>query len=255
MEVGPTADYMMGGIRVDPDTGRRPGPGLFAAGEFAAGMHGANRLGGNSLSDLLVFGSAPGRRRRPSARRRRARRSTADTGGPGRAGGAVERDPGEDPYRSTRSSRSTMQRLVGIFRIEADLNEALARLAGLRTRWPGVRVAGGPPTTRAGTSSSSSATCSSSTEAIARSARPRRAAAPTAGSISRVSTRRGRTGTARRPTARHDGHERNDASAVERARTRSRIAGGRDPRPEAHLWVWRGTPIVERDGIVEFGCR
>ena len=60
MEVGPTTHYMMGGIRVEPDTGAATVPGLFAAGEVAAGMHGANRLGGNSLSDLLVFGRAAG---------------------------------------------------------------------------------------------------------------------------------------------------------------------------------------------------
>src|SRR5206468_12453845 len=60
MEVGPTTHYMMGGLRVDPDTGAATVPGLFAAGEAAAGMHGANRLGGNSLSDLLVFGRRAG---------------------------------------------------------------------------------------------------------------------------------------------------------------------------------------------------
>src|SRR6185436_7532555 len=60
MEVGPTMHYMMGGIRVEPDTGAATVPGLFAAGEAAAGLHGANRLGGNSLSDLLVFGRRAG---------------------------------------------------------------------------------------------------------------------------------------------------------------------------------------------------
>ena len=78
MEVGPTCHYVMGGIRVDAETGQSSVPGLFAAGEAAGGLHGANRLGGNSLSDLLVFGRRAGLGRRCSTprKRRRVRRST-----------------------------------------------------------------------------------------------------------------------------------------------------------------------------------
>ena len=75
MEVGPTCHYVMGGVRVDPETAASSVPGLYAAGEVAGGMHGANRLGGNSLSDLLVFGRRAGRRRRRSPRSRAPHRS------------------------------------------------------------------------------------------------------------------------------------------------------------------------------------
>ena len=75
MEVGPTMHYMMGGVRVDPDTAAATVPGLFAAGECAGGMHGANRLGGNSLSDLVVFGRRAGGLRYPGRHRRAATRA------------------------------------------------------------------------------------------------------------------------------------------------------------------------------------
>src|SRR5678810_445700 len=122
MEVGPTLHYFMGGVRVDHDTQMSRVPGLFAAGEAAAGLHGANRLGGNSLSDLLVFG-----RRAGSAAAEQANKS-----------GPVEVDAqqvlegtrellepfevskGESPYHIHRELQDTMQNHVGIFRIEED---------------------------------------------------------------------------------------------------------------------------------------
>jgi succinate dehydrogenase / fumarate reductase flavoprotein subunit len=146
MEVGPTTHYVMGGIRVDAETGETTVPGLFAAGEVAGGMHGANRLGGNSLSDLLVFGARTG----ASA----AAHAAAIDGDPHidpiqvQAGlrdltAPLERTAGEDPYAIQRDLQTMMQRLVGIFRTETDLDEALASLADLRRRWEAVCVRGG----------------------------------------------------------------------------------------------------------------
>jgi succinate dehydrogenase / fumarate reductase flavoprotein subunit len=143
MEVGPTTHYMMGGIRVDPETGASTVPGLFAAGECAGGMHGANRLGGNSLSDLLVFGARAGAGA--------AAHAAAPAGEPYldpvqvRAGereleAPHERRTGEDAFAIQRDLQETMQTLVGIFRAEPDLTEALARLGDLRARWRAVRA-------------------------------------------------------------------------------------------------------------------
>ena len=163
MEVGPTTHYMMGGIRVDAETGATTVAGLYAAGEVAAGMHGANRLGGNSLSDLLVFGARTGRRRRPT--RPTLERDPVSRPGPGRGRRRrawrrpSSRTDGEDPYAAPARPPGDDGSLVGIFRIEADLDEAIGRLAELRGRWANVRTAGGASTTRAGTSSSSCATC------------------------------------------------------------------------------------------------
>ena len=145
MEVGPTTHYAMGGIRVDADTGATTVPGLFAAGEVAGGMHGANRLGGNSLSDLLVFGARTGAAAAAHAAATpdvpyvdpvQVQAAVAELAAP------LERTEGEDPYAIQRDLQETMQRLVGIFRIEADLDEALGQLAELRRRWthrPGHR--------------------------------------------------------------------------------------------------------------------
>jgi succinate dehydrogenase / fumarate reductase flavoprotein subunit len=146
MEVGPTTHYMMGGIRVEADTGATTVPGLFAAGEVAAGLHGANRLGGNSLSDLLVFGARTGA---AAAARAAAmpeipyvdpvevQAAAADLAAP------LARTEGEDPYAIKRDLQASMGSLVGIFRLEADLDEALERLADLRRRWASVRATGG----------------------------------------------------------------------------------------------------------------
>ncbi len=146
MEVGPTTHYVMGGIRVDAETGATTVPGLFAAGEVAGGMHGANRLGGNSLSDLLVFGArtggaaaalAAGRTNAPYLDPVQVQAGLRDLDAP------LERADGEDPYAIARDLQAMMQRLVGIFRVDADLAEALAELAEVRRRWSTVRVSGG----------------------------------------------------------------------------------------------------------------
>ena len=146
MEVGPTTHYVMGGIRVDAETGESTVPGLFAAGEAAGGMHGANRLGGNSLSDLLVFGARTGAGAAPHAGKRQdppyvdpvpVHEATRELDGP------LERGSGEDPYQLQREMQDVMQRLVGIFRVEADLQEAIGELAKLRARVPSLAVSGG----------------------------------------------------------------------------------------------------------------
>jgi succinate dehydrogenase / fumarate reductase flavoprotein subunit len=146
MEVGPTTHYVMGGIRVDAETGATTMPGLFAAGEVAGGMHGANRLGGNSLSDLLVFGARTG----SGAAAHAATLPDASYMDPIQVADAIrelgvplERAEGEDPYAIQRDLQATMQSLVGIFRVDADLATALERLTELRARWEGVGVGGG----------------------------------------------------------------------------------------------------------------
>jgi succinate dehydrogenase / fumarate reductase flavoprotein subunit len=136
MEVGPTLHYMMGGIRVEAETAQSSLPGLFAAGEAAAGLHGANRLGGNSLSDLLVFG-----RRAGLAAAQHAKQTSApnlDEGqisaGESEALSAFQRQGGENPYAVHRDLQKVMQNLVGIFRIREDMEKALVELAKLKER-------------------------------------------------------------------------------------------------------------------------
>jgi succinate dehydrogenase / fumarate reductase, flavoprotein subunit len=144
MEVGPTCHYMMGGIRVEADTGQSSIPGLFAAGEAAAGLHGANRLGGNSLSDLLVFG-----RRAGLAAAEHAKKSPLPALDAAQIEDAerhvlapFERATGEDPYAIQRDLQQTMQTLVGIFRTEEDLRRALEEIAKLKARAANIRVEG-----------------------------------------------------------------------------------------------------------------
>jgi succinate dehydrogenase / fumarate reductase flavoprotein subunit len=146
MEVGPTTHYVMGGVRVDAETGQTTVPGLYAAGEVSGGMHGANRLGGNSLSDLLVFGARTGAGAAAAA----AAVPGASYVDPIQVQAAIrelqaplDREGGEDPYAIHRDLQSMMQKLVGIYRIESDLDEALAGLADLRARWQRVAVSGG----------------------------------------------------------------------------------------------------------------
>jgi succinate dehydrogenase / fumarate reductase flavoprotein subunit len=136
MEVGPTCHYMMGGIRVEAETAQSSLPGLFAAGEAAAGLHGANRLGGNSLSDLLVFG-----RRAGLAAAEHAKQTSApnlDEGqisaGESEALSAFQRQGGENPFAVHRDLQKVMQSLVGIFRIREDMEKALVELAKLKER-------------------------------------------------------------------------------------------------------------------------
>jgi succinate dehydrogenase / fumarate reductase flavoprotein subunit len=146
MEVGPTTHYVMGGIRVDAETGETTVKGLFAAGEVAGGMHGANRLGGNSLSDLLVFGARTGasaavhaaeRKDQPHVDPVQVRTAARDLAAP------LERGAGEDPYQLQRDLQEVMQRLVGIYREDADLQEAIAELAKLKARVPNLAATGG----------------------------------------------------------------------------------------------------------------
>ncbi len=144
MEVGPTCHYMMGGIRVEAETARSSLPGLFAAGEAAAGLHGANRLGGNSLSDLLVFG-----RRAGLAAAGYAKSAPAPSVAPADVEAAqrealapFERREGENPYTLHRDLQVLMQNLVGIFRTREDLEKALGELETLKRRLAGVSVEG-----------------------------------------------------------------------------------------------------------------
>ncbi len=145
MEVGPTCHYVMGGVDVDPDTAAATGvPGLFAAGEVAGGMHGSNRLGGNSLSDLLVFGRRAGLHA--------ARYAAAVAPGDGRPavrdadvemavgeallpfGTDADGERAENPYTVHQELQQTMNDLVGIIRTHDEMEEALRRLATLRVR-------------------------------------------------------------------------------------------------------------------------
>ncbi len=146
MEVGPTCHYAMGGVRVEADSAATTLPGLFAAGEVAGGMHGANRLGGNSLSDLLVFGRRAGVGAVEYARGR----SGDVTVDPAQVDAAVDaalapfrREEGENPYELQADLQATMQSLVGIIRTGAELEEALGKLEELETRATRVAVSGG----------------------------------------------------------------------------------------------------------------
>jgi succinate dehydrogenase / fumarate reductase flavoprotein subunit len=143
MEVGPTCHYVMGGVDVDPDTAAATGvPGLFAAGEVAGGMHGSNRLGGNSLSDLLVFGRraglyaaeyAAGLTKRPVVRDADVDHAMAEALLPFGTGGNGE-GPAENPYSVHQDLQQTMNDLVGIIRRQEEMEEALRRLTKLRVR-------------------------------------------------------------------------------------------------------------------------
>ncbi len=145
MEVGPTCHYMMGGVRVDPDTQAATVPGLFAAGEVASGLHGANRLGGNSLSDLVVFGRRAGRYAAehahaagdlPPVDPAQVRAAEREALAP------FEREGGENPYTVQQDLQDCMQELVGIIRTEGELKSALERIAVLKERAARVSVEG-----------------------------------------------------------------------------------------------------------------
>jgi succinate dehydrogenase / fumarate reductase, flavoprotein subunit len=147
MEVGPTCHYVMGGVEVDADTAATSVPGLYAAGEVAGGMHGSNRLGGNSLSDLLVFG------RRAGAGAAEyvgslgsARPAVADSDIEAAAATALRpfraEDAPENPYTLHRELQQRMNDLVGIIRREEEIGEALAMLDGLDERARCVGVEG-----------------------------------------------------------------------------------------------------------------
>jgi succinate dehydrogenase / fumarate reductase flavoprotein subunit len=136
MEIGPTMHYHMGGLRVDPESAMTSVPGLFAAGEVAAGLHGANRLGGNSLSDLLVFGKRAGEYATRWAEEHAALEpGSAEVEGALREAMApLERDQGENPFALQAELQATMQRLVGMIRERGELEEAVQRIQELRKR-------------------------------------------------------------------------------------------------------------------------
>ena len=150
MEVGPTIHYTMGGVRVAPETGATTLPGLYAAGEVAAGLHGANRLGGNSLGDILVFGRRAGEAAAADARAQA--RGTVDD-----AQVAAEQEsllrplvpstdgaaPGENPYKLHEELQAAMQDDAGIARSEESLQRSLAAIVALRTRSENMHVSGG----------------------------------------------------------------------------------------------------------------
>src|SRR5271168_4117796 len=144
MEVGPTCHYVMGGIRVEAETAQSTLPGLFAAGEAAAGLHGSNRLGGNSLSDLLVFGRRAGEAAANHAKR------VSNAGVSEAQISEAEKDllapfsntGTESPYAVHRDLQTVMQSLVGIFRTEEDLKKAFTELEQLKARAAKASVEG-----------------------------------------------------------------------------------------------------------------
>jgi succinate dehydrogenase / fumarate reductase flavoprotein subunit len=144
MEVGPTTHYMMGGVRVDADSQMSDVPGLFAAGECAAGLHGANRLGGNSLSDLLVFGKRAGEYAAAFAKE-----NSVGTLDPDELSSAeklalqpFEHNGSENPYVVQHTLQDLMQELVGIVRTEPEMLQALATIQELKARSQHVGVDG-----------------------------------------------------------------------------------------------------------------
>jgi succinate dehydrogenase / fumarate reductase flavoprotein subunit len=144
MEVGPTCHYMMGGVRVNDETQESTVPGLFAAGEVGGGMHGANRLGGNSLSDLLVFGKRAGEFAAKHAKATPPGRINQDEVEHVAAESlrAFGDGGGENPFAIHEELRTTMQSLVGIVRTKEDLEAALRKIAELRGRAAKARVGG-----------------------------------------------------------------------------------------------------------------
>jgi succinate dehydrogenase / fumarate reductase, flavoprotein subunit len=147
MEIGPTAHYVMGGVEVDPDTQAASVPGLYAAGEVSGGMHGSNRLGGNSLSDLLVFGRRAGQAAaeqvdsvsgaRPAVSQAELDEAVSEALAP------LERAGGENPYEVHAALQQLMTDQVGLIRNEGELQSALAELEKLRARAAQVSVEGG----------------------------------------------------------------------------------------------------------------
>jgi succinate dehydrogenase flavoprotein subunit len=146
MEIGPTCHYIMGGVEVDADTATTTVPGLYAAGEVSGGMHGSNRLGGNSLSDLLVFGKRAGEyaaayvdevgSNRPAVNRADVDAAIDVLLGP------LERESGDNPYDVWHDLQDVMQDLVGIIRRKGELEDAIKRLTELRPRVAGVKAPG-----------------------------------------------------------------------------------------------------------------
>ncbi|MGW1342364.1 fumarate reductase/succinate dehydrogenase flavoprotein subunit [Kribbella sp. NPDC002412] len=145
MEVGPTCHYVMGGVEVDPDTAQSVVPGLFAAGEVAGGMHGSNRLGGNSLSDLLVFGRRAGMGAAMYVDSLQSRPKIAEDDIDSAAREALapfELEGGENPYSIHQELQQSMNDLVGIIRKEEEMEQALGKLAEYRGRIAKMTVEG-----------------------------------------------------------------------------------------------------------------
>jgi len=146
MEVGPTCHYVMGGVEVEPDTAAAVGvPGLYAAGEVAGGMHGSNRLGGNSLTDLLVFGRRAGAGAAQYVKSAGANpvsdatiKAAAD-----RIEAPFSREGGENSYSLHAELQEVTHNLVGIIRTRTEIEEAIAKIADIRARSKNVAVAGG----------------------------------------------------------------------------------------------------------------
>ena len=148
MEIGPTTHYIMGGVLVDAESQESAVPGLFAAGECGAGLHGANRLGGNSLSDLLVFGKRAGAfaarfaNEHPHGRIDDEQITAASRAALEPFEGAVNGSQAESPYKIQEELQGMMQDLVGIVRTQADMARALEEIANLAERARRIRVPG-----------------------------------------------------------------------------------------------------------------
>jgi succinate dehydrogenase / fumarate reductase flavoprotein subunit len=145
MEVGPTCHYVMGGVEVDPDSAAAVGvPGLFAAGEVAGGMHGSNRLGGNSLSDLLVFGRRAGVGAAEYVKQSGAVKVSESSikAAAERIAAPFKRTGGENPYTLHQELQEITHNLVGIIRTKTELQDAINKIADIRKRIENVSVAG-----------------------------------------------------------------------------------------------------------------
>jgi succinate dehydrogenase / fumarate reductase flavoprotein subunit len=146
MEVGPTCHYVMGGVEVEPDTAAAVGvPGLFAAGEVAGGMHGSNRLGGNSLTDLLVFGRRAGMGAVAYVKSNGANpvSEAAITAAAKKIQAPFDREGGENSYSLHAELQEITHNLVGIIRTGSELAEAIEKIAAIRARSANVSVSGG----------------------------------------------------------------------------------------------------------------
>jgi succinate dehydrogenase / fumarate reductase flavoprotein subunit len=146
MEVGPTCHYVMGGVEVEPDTAAAIGvPGLFAAGEVAGGMHGSNRLGGNSLTDLLVFGRRAGVGAVDYVKKNGANpvSQAAITAAATKIQAPFDREGGENSYSLHAELQEITHNLVGIIRTGSELKDAIAKIAEIRKRSANVSVSGG----------------------------------------------------------------------------------------------------------------
>ncbi|UPK76067.1 fumarate reductase/succinate dehydrogenase flavoprotein subunit [Nocardioidaceae bacterium SCSIO 66511] len=146
MEIGPTCHYVMGGVEVDPDTQQSSVEGLYAAGEVSGGMHGSNRLGGNSLSDLLVFGRRAGECAAENATKHSSSRvSVSDSAATTAADDALApfaEEGGENPYTIQKDLQDVMHRLVGIIRKREELTSSLSELEQLKARAKHLSVEG-----------------------------------------------------------------------------------------------------------------